>query len=211
MPKNSDDIQLLVHKFCPFAQRAWIALSAKKVPFELVEVDLYDKPAWFLNLNPKGLVPVLVVDGNPVTESEDIIDFIDKMEPNVGSLTPSVTDAESLIATFRGLVNKEVGSAAKELVIGGKNNPNPAAEKKLAKALIALDALIQKNDGPLLCGKAISRADISAFPYLLRVDDLWTVENAAGRPVEALTEWMATMRKHPAVVETLQTVYWWWW
>jgi hypothetical protein len=49
-------------RLCPFAQRTLIALNAKGCAFtlhELSEADLYDKPAWFLDLNPAGLVPTL--------------------------------------------------------------------------------------------------------------------------------------------------------
>ena len=52
-------------RFCPFAQRTWITLLEKGIPFRYVEVALKDpktglwhqldaKPEWFLNLNPLG-------------------------------------------------------------------------------------------------------------------------------------------------------------
>jgi glutathione S-transferase len=55
--------------FCPFVQRAWIALEllgqgvsteeAKKAGFDYryVEVDPYKKPKELLEVSPKGLVP----------------------------------------------------------------------------------------------------------------------------------------------------------
>jgi hypothetical protein len=49
-------------RFCPFAQRTLLALNAKGVAYvhhELSDTDLYSKPAWFLDLNPAGLVPTL--------------------------------------------------------------------------------------------------------------------------------------------------------
>lgn len=55
------------HRFCPFAQRTWIALEEKKLTFKIVEVAIKDpssglwkqldeKPQWFLNLSPLGKV-----------------------------------------------------------------------------------------------------------------------------------------------------------
>ena len=57
--------------FCPFVQRAWIALEvlnqglpddqsrrASKVDYAYVEIDPYKKPKELLEVSPKGLVPV---------------------------------------------------------------------------------------------------------------------------------------------------------
>ena len=41
--------------FCPFAQRAWIALLAKGTEFEYVEKDPYNKTPELLAANPRGL------------------------------------------------------------------------------------------------------------------------------------------------------------
>lgn len=38
--------------FCPFAQRAWIALEAKGVDFEYIEQDPYNKTPEWLSINP---------------------------------------------------------------------------------------------------------------------------------------------------------------
>jgi len=74
--KDSNGVQFFTNKMCPFAQKAWITLEEKQVPFELVEIGLYGaggKPDWFMKMNPKGLVPVLKHGDTVVTESNDII------------------------------------------------------------------------------------------------------------------------------------------
>ena len=48
------------------------ACAAQDVPFELVQVDLSNKPAWYRSINPQTLVPSLVVNGETVVESIDI-------------------------------------------------------------------------------------------------------------------------------------------
>src|SRR5437763_8050 len=40
-------LTLVSHKLCPYVQRAVIALTEKAVPFERLDIDLADKPAWF--------------------------------------------------------------------------------------------------------------------------------------------------------------------
>ncbi|MDU6138825.1 glutathione S-transferase family protein, partial [Bradyrhizobium sp.] len=54
-------LKLISHKLCPYVQRAVIALKEKGVAFERIDIDLANKPDWFLKLSPLGKVPVLVV------------------------------------------------------------------------------------------------------------------------------------------------------
>ena len=54
-------LTLISHKLCPYVQRAVIALTEKGVPFERIDIDLANKPDWFLKISPLGKVPVLRV------------------------------------------------------------------------------------------------------------------------------------------------------
>jgi len=54
-------LTLISHKLCPYVQRAAIALTEKNVPFERVDIDLANKPEWFLKISPLGKTPVLLV------------------------------------------------------------------------------------------------------------------------------------------------------
>ena len=40
-------------------QRVWIALEAKNLDYQYIEVDPYKKPQSLLEVNPQGLVPAL--------------------------------------------------------------------------------------------------------------------------------------------------------
>ena len=64
--------------FCPFVQRAWIALEVlnqgledddsrkrSKVDYTYVEIDPYKKPKELLEVSPKGLVPVSLNSRTP--------------------------------------------------------------------------------------------------------------------------------------------------
>jgi glutathione S-transferase len=63
---------------CPYCARVRIALAEKDIEHERVEVDLSDRPAWLLELNPpSGRVPVL--DGLP--ESEVIMELLEELHP----------------------------------------------------------------------------------------------------------------------------------
>ncbi|NEJ70237.1 glutathione S-transferase family protein [Rhizobium phaseoli] len=55
-------LTLISHPLCPFVQRAAIVLLEKGVPFDRINVDLADKPDWFLALSPSGKVPLLKME-----------------------------------------------------------------------------------------------------------------------------------------------------
>lgn len=89
-------IEFFTHCWCPFAHRVWLSLEDKQFPYKLVEIDLYGgKPKWFLDLNPKGLVPVLRHNDRVICESNDICQYL-----------------EHLYASSRGGASHEAGSGA---------------------------------------------------------------------------------------------------
>ncbi|MEO8059941.1 MAG: glutathione S-transferase family protein [Burkholderiales bacterium] len=71
---------LVSHALCPYVQRAAIVLLEKGVEFERREIDLANKPAWFLDVSPLGKTPVLLVDGEAIFESAVICEFLDETE-----------------------------------------------------------------------------------------------------------------------------------
>ena len=61
--------------------RTRLVLSGKGIEYDLVQVDLSDKPAWLRELNPRNRVPVLDVDGQVLWESEALNDYLDETHP----------------------------------------------------------------------------------------------------------------------------------
>ncbi|KAH6914022.1 glutathione S-transferase [Coprinopsis sp. MPI-PUGE-AT-0042] len=76
--------------FCPFAQRAWIALEEKQIPYQYQETNPYKKDPEFLAINPKGLVPAVTYKGRALYESLVLSEFFDDAFPSSGTkLLPS--------------------------------------------------------------------------------------------------------------------------
>jgi glutathione S-transferase len=63
------EIEIYSAALCPFAHRVRLALSEKKVPFKLIEIDLQNKPANFEEIYPYGKVPVLKYGNHRVWEA----------------------------------------------------------------------------------------------------------------------------------------------
>ncbi|KAF7379142.1 hypothetical protein HZH68_016987 [Vespula germanica] len=69
-------------KFCPYAHRIRLILSIKKVPHDIVNINLKNKPEWYLEIHPEGKVPAFVdADGKVVVDSTEIANYIDKKYP----------------------------------------------------------------------------------------------------------------------------------
>ncbi len=66
-------LTLISHHLCPYVQRAAIPLLENNVPFERRNIDLANKPDWFLKLSPLGKVPILVVDDDVVLFESSVI------------------------------------------------------------------------------------------------------------------------------------------
>jgi glutathione S-transferase len=72
-----DELELVSHPLCPYVQRAAIALAEKGVPFRRTDIDLADKPAWFLAISPLGKVPLLRTQGEVLFESSAIVEYLE--------------------------------------------------------------------------------------------------------------------------------------
>jgi glutathione S-transferase len=80
---------------CPYCARVRIVLAEKGVPYEPVEIDLSDRPAWIYQKNPTGKVPVLEEDTLVLPESEVIMEYLDERFPEP-ALLPADPAARAL-------------------------------------------------------------------------------------------------------------------
>ena len=64
---------------CPYARRTRMVLHEKGIDFEVHEVDLENKSEEFLKASPTGKVPVVVVDGDSIYESNVVNQYLDEV------------------------------------------------------------------------------------------------------------------------------------
>ena len=134
-------LTLISHPLCPYVQRAAISLAEKAVPFDRVQVDLADKPAWFLDLSPLGRTPVLRVDDRAIFESAVILEYLEETQPR--PLHPADPLAR---AEHRSWI--EFGSAVLNDIAGLYSAKDPAAFAAKAEALAAKFARLEADLGP---------------------------------------------------------------
>ncbi|XP_062133394.1 pyrimidodiazepine synthase-like [Drosophila sulfurigaster albostrigata] len=72
-------------RFCPYAERAHLALNAKKVPHHTIYVNLTEKPEWLIDVSPLLKVPALHLVGEKaqpsLIESLIIVEYLDEKYP----------------------------------------------------------------------------------------------------------------------------------
>ena len=84
-----DELVLVSHVLCPYVQRVAIALHEKRVAFRRVDVDLANKPGWFVAISPLGKTPLLRVDDAVIFESAVILEYIEEtIAPKLHPATP---------------------------------------------------------------------------------------------------------------------------
>ena len=194
-------VTLVSFTFCPFVQRAAIVLEEKSVPYERVEIDLLNKPDWFLKWSPRGRVPVLMVDGaGALFESSAIAEYLDEVAPG-RRLHPEdpVHRAQDRAWILSG---SEIGGALFRLFTTASSAEGEAARDQIRARLEAFDAHL--GDGPYFRGTPFSLVDASLAPLLQHVH--W-VEQCV--PAVALTEglervvsWMHGLIQRPSVRTT---------
>jgi glutathione S-transferase len=78
--RNWRGIHLLHYDVSPCSQKVRILLNEKNLAWRSHHIDLgkhQHVTPWFLSINPRGVVPVLVHDGAVHVESNDIMEYVD--------------------------------------------------------------------------------------------------------------------------------------
>ena len=135
------DLTLISHKLCPYVQRAVIALKEKGVPFERIDIDLVNKPDWFLAISPLGKTPVLQVGDKAIFESAVILEYLEETGPHPLHPADPLRRAE-----HRAWI--EFGSAVLNDIAGLYSAKDEAAFAAKAAALAAKFVRLEGSLGP---------------------------------------------------------------
>ena len=89
------ELRLFSARACPFAHRTRLVLAEKGLDFELVEIDLKNKPEWFSTVSSYGKVPALEHQGRRFVESAIVNEYLDEAFPEP-ALLPKAPWARAL-------------------------------------------------------------------------------------------------------------------
>jgi len=199
---------LISFKLCPYVQRVAIALAEKRVPFDIIYVDLDNKPDWFSAISPLGKVPLLKIDDGErsviLFESSVILEYLDDAKLGRAMQPADPVDralnrawmefGSSLLADIWALetATEEQGHAAALLRIVGKFR---ILEAKL-------------GPGPYFRGSDLSFVDAviaPAFRYFDVFDQFFDKPPIAAFP--KVSEWRRYLSLRPSVQSAVVPEY----
>jgi len=75
------------HAWCPYCQKVWLWLEFRRIPYRIRKVTMRcygPKEPWFTALVPSGMLPALELDGRLLTESDRILEALERTFGPVG-------------------------------------------------------------------------------------------------------------------------------
>lgn len=79
----ADKLKLVTSKFSPYGHRVEMVLIEKNIPHEKEEINLQEKPDWFVKDSPLGKAPILYVGDKVLFESLAICEYLEDAFPQV--------------------------------------------------------------------------------------------------------------------------------
>ncbi|XP_076450564.1 glutathione S-transferase omega-1-like [Babylonia areolata] len=200
-PLTKGKLRLYSMRFCPYAQRTRLVLAHKNIPHETVNVHLREKPDWFLERNPLGMVPVLEQDDKVLYESLITCDYLDDVYPD-NRLTPADPfrkARDSMLVDYFG--KKLAANFYKFMRSDGKDEE---AKDTLIKAMNNLEEQIAVR-GKFFGGDKVAMVDLMMWPWFERIA---AIQKYCSSLVPSETNfpkmfsWMQTMLQQPSVKAT---------
>jgi glutathione S-transferase len=193
--------------YCPFAQRAWMALEHKGIDFDYHEVDPYDKTEWWLEVSRgSAMVPVIVqsdagAEEATVQDSNRILEYLNDLYP---LQTPIFSDKPGLQAEQKYWIDHISNNITPYFYRYLKaNKTGPAQDEALAKMMAGLVSFAEAmhSHGAFFSGHEIGAVDISMFPFAYRIKELLEHYRNFSLPTEGEL-WVRYHRWYKAMLES---------
>jgi glutathione S-transferase len=164
------EITLFSARACPFAHRTRLVLAEKQLDFELVEIDLQNKPAWFHTVSNYGKVPALQHGEVRVVESAIVNEYLDEVFPEP-ALLPSEPAARATARFWIDYANTRFVPAWGALLRGSTEAGRSSGRASLLESLEYIETRALQSssrEGPYWFGANPGLVDFSFFPWFER-------------------------------------------
>ncbi len=196
-------LTLISHALCPYVQRVAIALNEKNIPFERIDIDLGNKPTWFLAMSPLGKTPVLNVDDQPIFESAVICEYLeDTAKPALHPEDPLTRAQHRAWIEFASATLANIWS----FYMAKDEGAYIDAANALIQRFIQIEGVLQ--DGPYFGGESFSLVDAAfapAFRYFDVFDEISGVTFFANAP--KVRAWRLALSERPSVRSAVSVTY----
>jgi glutathione S-transferase len=200
---KSGDLTLISHHLCPYVQRAAIALHEKAVAYRRIDIDLANKPDWFLALSPLGKTPVLKVGERAVFESAVIVEYLEDTEPDPLHPADPLRRAEHRAwIEYASAVLNDIAA----FYSAGEASSFDERRRKLVERFRVLEGRLK--GGPWFDGQAFSLVDAAFGPVFRYFDVFDQIADFGvfGDPPKTL-RWRAALAVRPSVMAAVGADY----
>ena len=181
---------------CPFSQRCRIVLFEKGMDFQIIDVDVHNKPEDLAVMNPYNQVPVLVERDLVLHEANIINEYIDERFPHP-QLMPADPVMRSRARLFLFRFENELFSHV-ETIEHGSPKAAENARAVVRDNLIQLAPIFAKQH--FMLGEEYSMLDVAIAPLLWRLDYYGI---AMPRQAAPLLKYGERLFARPAFIEAL--------
>lgn len=165
--------------YCPFAQRAWMALLHKGLACEYLEVDPYRKSRWWLDVSRnRAKVPVIVAPSGKETGSTTVIDstriieFLEDLAPDTKPLFPGDPNDKAELRFWVDHINERIVPYLYRLLAADQPGEyRDASKAALVEGLRELSAAMSPSR-PFFAGTEPTAVDLTLHPFAYRIDTL---------------------------------------
>lgn len=199
----SAPLVLVSHALCPYVQRAAIVLAEKGLPFERRDIDLANKPAWFLKISPLGKTPVLLVDQQPIFESAVICEYLEEIAlPHLHPANPLQRAQHRAWMEFGSALLNSIGA----FYSAGDEATLTARAQEIRARLGQIEAVL--GDGPFFAGSAFSVVDAVFGPVFRYFDVFDAIDGfALCRSLPKVQRWRSSLASRPSVAGAVRSDY----
>ncbi|QCD80153.1 glutathione S-transferase [Vigna unguiculata] len=161
---GNDEVVLVDFDLSMFCVRVKIALAEKGVEFESRKEDLVNtKSELLLQMNPVyKMVPVLIHNGKPISESLIILEYIDEVWRDRTPLLPTDPYQRAQARFWADFVDHKVHEIGKRIWTG-KIGEHEEDKKELVENLKQLEEAL--GDMPYFGGHTFGFVDIALIPF----------------------------------------------
>lgn len=181
---------------CPFSQRCRIVLYEKGMDFQIIDVDVHNKPEDLAVMNPYNRVPVLVERDLILHEANIINEYIDERFPHP-QLMPADPVMRGRARLFLYRFEQELFSHVESIEHGSQKMADKA-RVAVRDNLAQLAPLFAKHK--FMLGDEFSMLDVAIAPLLWRLDHYGI---AMPKQAAALLKYGERLFSRPAFIEAL--------
>ncbi|MGB3615396.1 MAG: glutathione S-transferase family protein [Elainellaceae cyanobacterium] len=155
------------HAWCPYCQKIWLWLEEKQIPYRIEKVTMFcygKKERWYTQKVPSGMLPALALDGQIITESDNILVAL---EDAFGPLVWPMTDPKVL--PLRQLERQLFRAWCTWLCYPARGQQEQRNRQQFCLVVADVEAALGRTPGPYFL-EEFSTADVVFVPYVERMN-----------------------------------------